>query len=198
MLQILAPLDILYGNCGHTVEATNVLCMRFEAELPDLGCFTELVPSCLPATFEGDAVRKHISTVPRDAGVLSRDSDSFIFTALYRASQHYVAIQAKWCNLKLLIIVAYLSPTPSVLSNNQYVELVQELTVMCTQVPPDALAILLGDFNAYHPNWSNETCRNSRKRTKGDVLKYHTEKAGLMVVNSGQPNCFRGMTETSL
>uniref|UniRef100_T1KCL3 Endonuclease/exonuclease/phosphatase domain-containing protein n=1 Tax=Tetranychus urticae TaxID=32264 RepID=T1KCL3_TETUR len=28
------------------------------------------------------------------------------------------------------------------------------------------------------------------------VLKHYTEKAGLMVVISRQPNCFRGMTET--
>uniref|UniRef100_T1K398 Endonuclease/exonuclease/phosphatase domain-containing protein n=1 Tax=Tetranychus urticae TaxID=32264 RepID=T1K398_TETUR len=194
MLQLLASLDILYGNCGHTEAATNVLCMRCEAELPDLGCLTEVVSECLPENCS--PVRKHISTVPNDAGILTRDSDSFIFTAVYRVSQHYVAVKASWCNLKLLVIVAYLSPTASVLSNNQYMLLVQELTAMCSQVPPDALTILLGDFNAYHPNWSNETCRNSRKRTKGEVLKHYTEKAGLMVVNSCQPNCFRGMTET--
>uniref|UniRef100_T1K384 Endonuclease/exonuclease/phosphatase domain-containing protein n=1 Tax=Tetranychus urticae TaxID=32264 RepID=T1K384_TETUR len=167
MLQILALLDILYGNDGHAVEATNVLCMRCGAELPDL--------SCTP-------VRKHISTVPKDAGISTRDSDSFIFPALYRVSHHYIAIIASLCNLKLLIIVAYLSPT-SVLSNNQYVLLVYELTKMCSQVPPDALTILLGDFNAYHSTWADENCRNSRKRTKGEFLKHFTEKARLMVIN---------------
>uniref|UniRef100_T1KID5 Uncharacterized protein n=1 Tax=Tetranychus urticae TaxID=32264 RepID=T1KID5_TETUR len=70
--------------------------MRCEAELPDLGCFTELVPRCLSDNCEGLPVRKLKSIVPKDAGILTRNSDSFTLTAVFRVTPHYVAMKASW------------------------------------------------------------------------------------------------------
>ena len=137
-------LRVIYGNCGHTVEATKYLDDQFEELDPDICVFTEVVPNSIDEP--GDGVIVSTSTDNRSCAIKVRTNGHLSIQQEASSPPISSCVHLNWGEHRLILAAIYLSPDQIDLTD--FRGYLKHLFTYLRSTPSD-LFMILGDFNAF-------------------------------------------------